>query len=70
MFNIFQKLYDILVILVDFCGNFQWFGWYYAYPDPFHETNPNPEPGCQNETDPNGSGFETLHWKEWSINKI
>ena len=31
-------MYDILMILVDFCGNFPWFWLIFCYPDPFHET--------------------------------
>ena len=49
-FNIFEKMYDILLILVDFCGNFPWFTHIFCYPDE--------DPADQNETDPNGS--ETL----------
>ena len=44
---VLKKMYDILMIFVDFCWNF---------PDPI------PDPADQNETDPNGSGSgsETL----------
>ena len=41
-------MYDILMIQVDFCGNFPWFRLIFCYPDP--------DPADQNETDPNGSG--------------
>ena len=41
MFNIFIKMYDIFMILVDIFGNFP------CYPDPY--------PADKNETDPNGS---------------
>ena len=43
-----KKMYDILMILVDLCEHFPWF----SYPDP--------DPTDQNETDPNGTGSETL----------
>ena len=32
----FEKMYDILVILVDFCGNFPWFWLIFCYMDPKH----------------------------------
>ena len=48
--------YYILVILVDFSGNFPWFLLIICYPDPFHETDSYP--AGRNETDPAGS--ETL----------
>ena len=52
-FNIFFKMYDIFMILVDFCGNFPrfWLNFCYQVPDP----------ADQNETDPNGSGSATLN---------
>ena len=35
-FNIFEeKMYDNLVILIDFCGNFPLFWLIFCYPDPF-----------------------------------
>ena len=50
-FNSFEeKMYDILMIFVDFCWNFPWFWLIFCYPDP--------DPADQNETDPNG------HWLE------
>ena len=52
--NIFEKIYDILVILVDFCGNFPWFWLIFCHPDP------DPADQIQKETDPSGSGSETL----------
>ena len=45
------------MILVDFRGNFPLFRLIFCYPDPF----PFPDPAGRNETDPNGSGSETLH---------
>ena len=39
-----KKLYDILMILVDFCGNFPRFWLIFCYLDP--------DPADQNETDP------------------
>ena len=36
-FNIFEKMYDILIILVDFCSNFLWF-WLI-----FWQTDPDPQ---------------------------
>ena len=69
MFNILQNIYNILVILVDFCGNFQWFGWYYAYPDPFHMKRIRIRNRVAKmkwvQTDP-----DPKQWKEWSLNKI
>ena len=50
--NIFKKMYDILLILVDFCGNLRWFWLIFCYPDS--------DPADQNETDPNVSESETL----------
>ena len=48
---VLKKMYDNVMILVDFlCGNFPWFWLIFGYPDP----------ADQNETDPNGSGSETL----------
>ena len=48
-------MYDILKILVEFCENFPWFWLIFCYPDlfqdPFHETDPDPDPAGQNETD-------------------
>ena len=57
------------MILVNFCGNFPsfWliFGYPDPFPDPFHETDPDP---CgRNETDPNGSGSETLAGRITSV---
>ena len=49
--NIFEKMYDIIVILVDFWGNIPRFWLFFCYPDPFHETDL--DPAGQNETDPN-----------------
>ena len=47
-----KKKYDILMILVDFCGYFPGFWLIFCYPDP--------DPTDQNATDPNGSGSKTL----------
>ena len=41
-------MYGILMIVVDFCGNFTWFSQIFCYPDP--------DPADQDESDPNGSG--------------
>ena len=57
-FNRFEKMYEILMILVDFCGNFHDFGWIFATRIRFIEADPDPVD--QNETDPNGSGSATL----------
>ena len=32
-----------------------------TYPDPFHEADPDSDPGGQNKTGENGSGSSTLH---------
>ena len=37
-----KKKFDILMILVDFCGNFPWFWLIFCYPDP-DETDPDPQ---------------------------
>ena len=37
--NIFEKMYDILVIYVDFCRNFHDFGRFFCYQDPFPHHN-------------------------------
>jgi len=48
-FNIFEKMYDILMILVDFCGNFPRFQAIFCYPDPADQnmkriqTDPDPQ---------------------------
>ena len=55
-FNIFEKMYDILMILVDFCGNFQWFRRFFATRIRIRFIKTDPDPADQNETDPNGSG--------------
>ena len=47
--NIFEKMYDILVILVNFGGNFPWYWLIFCYQDP----------ADQNTKEPNGSGSET-----------
>ena len=40
MFDIFEKkMYDILMILVDFCGSFPWF--WLSFCNPENETDPN-----------------------------
>ena len=63
---VLKKMYDILMIFVDFCWNFPWFQAIFCYPDPdpdpFIKTDP--DPADQNETDPNGSGSgsATLHF--------
>ena len=44
--NIFEKMYYVLVILVYFLK----FSMIFCYPDPFHETDPDPT--GRNETDP------------------
>ena len=33
---VLKKMYDILMIFVDFCWNFPWFWLIFCYPDPFH----------------------------------
>ena len=58
-FNTFEKMDDILIILVNFCGNFSLFWQFFfcyldPFPDPFHETDSTD----QNKTDPRGSGSE------------
>ena len=57
-FNIFEKIYDVLMILVDFCGNSPWFWLIFCFPDPdpFHENGSGS--GWPNG---NGSGSATLH---------
>ena len=58
-FKSFEKMYDILMIFVDFCWNFAWF-FATRIRIRFIEADPNSDPADQNETDPNGSGSETL----------
>ena len=48
-------LYDILIILVDFCGNFSRFWLIFAIRIRFIEADP--DPADQNETDP-----DPKHW--------
>ena len=55
-FDISKKIYDILVILVDVCGQFFLYWLIFCYPDPFHETDQ--DPAGRNKMDPNG--FEKL----------
>ena len=47
-------MYDILVILVDFCGNFPWFWLFFATRIRicFIEADPDPYLADRNETDP------------------
>ena len=54
--NTMKKMCNILMILVDFCGNFPRFWLIFAIRIRFIEA----DPADQNETDPNGSGSETL----------
>ena len=48
-FNVFDKMYDILMILIDFWGQFSMIWLIFCYPDPadLNETDPDPQ-----------------HWKE------
>ena len=55
-FDISKKIYDILVILVDVCGQFFLYWLFFCYPDPFHETDQ--DPAGRNKMDLNG--FEKL----------
>ena len=48
-------MYDILMILVDLCGNFHDFGWFWATRIRIRLIETDPE----NKTDLNGSGSET-----------
>ena len=54
-FNSFEKMYDIPMIFVEI---FHDFGWFFATRIRFIKADPDPTD--QNETDPNGSGSETL----------
>ena len=58
-FNIFEKKCIIfLKFWLILNENFQWFWLIFCYPDPFYETDPDPDPVGRNETDPN---FPTIH---------
>ena len=49
-FNSFEKMYDILMIYVDFFENFPGFRLIFCYPDLFIEVDPGP--ADKNKTDP------------------
>ena len=57
-FNTFEKMDDILIILVDFCGNFYHFGCFFCYLDPFPDPFDETDSTDRNKTDPRGSGSE------------
>ena len=50
--NIFETMYDILVILVDFLEIFHDLSWYFAIRTKIRSIEADPDPADQNETDP------------------
>ena len=50
---VLKKMYDILMILVDFCESFHDFGQFFATQNRIRFIEAEPDPADQNETNPN-----------------
>ena len=70
---VLKKMYDILMILVNFCGHFPGFWLIFGYPDPVdqNETLVNRRMGMEHElreiTDPDSDQIENRNLKEYLL---